>query len=183
MGFSDQLSFYTTILPQFSSGAYSGLKVPINLSSNHSIPEVCAQIWPNTDKFVLSSGARTAAGLINASILAFLSWMAYRNKESVCVLASFVVLMVLVPVYTYEHHLVFLLFPLVVLWTHIRGRWEYILAGICTFFIFWPLMWWRGAQKLVPELQWVFKESKMLAALGVMVMLCYCAEYSRDRAS
>ena len=110
MGFEEQKSFYTDVLPQFSSGQYSGLKVPIHLSSNHSIPEFCAQWFPAEKGTRISVAAQKFSSFVTIMLLSCLSWLAWKTKSEIKILGAFVVLMVLVPIYTYEHHLVFLLF-------------------------------------------------------------------------
>ena len=169
----EQLRFYTEILPQFSSGQYSDLKVPIHLSSNHSIPELCNQIWPNESPKTLSSAAKTASNLINLSLLGILSWRAYTCTRHIEIIGATIVLMVLVPVYTYEHHLVFLLLPTAIIWSNPPKGIAKLLAGLMTFFLFWPLSWWKYSQKALPEMQWLIQESKFLAALCLFFALCF----------
>ena len=187
MGFWDQKSFYTDVLPQFSSGQYSGLKVPIHLRSNHSIPELCAQWFPAEKGERISDAARRCASLIHGSIFIFLSCLSWkvRKKEGKekLVFGSFVILMVLLPIYTYEHHLVFLILPSAILLHQgrVHKKKYRIFSYIILFFLFWPLSWWREAQSLFPSVQWWFQESKTFAALLLMTMLCYSALYSEER--
>jgi hypothetical protein len=187
MGFSEQKSFYTDVLPQFSSGQYSGLKVPIHLRSNHSIPELCAQWFPAETGKRISDAARICASLIHGGIFIFLTWLSWsiRKKEGreKCVLGAFVVLMVLLPIYTYEHHLVFLILPSAILLHEVRQSTKRyrLLSYTALFFIFWPLLWWREAQSLFPSIQWWIQESKTFASLLLMCMLCYSALYSEDK--
>ena len=184
MGFEQQKSFYTDVLPQFSSGQYSGLKVPIHLSSNHSIPEFCAQWFPPEKGTRISTEAQRFSSLVNIGLLCLLSWCAWKTKSEKKILGAFIVLMVLVPIYTYEHHLVFLLLPGAILLSiqkeHTRffSVWSY---GTL-FFLFWPLIWWREAQNLFPVGKWMIQESKMFAALLLMGLLCYSALISKERA-
>ena len=184
MGFEDQKSFYTDVLPQFSSGQYSGLKVPIHLSSNHSIPEFCAQWFPAEKGMRISVEAQRFSSFVTIGLLGCLSLLAWKTKSEIKILGAFVVLMVLVPIYTYEHHLVFLLLPSAILLGIQKEHTRFF--SICSyttlFFLFWPLMWWKEAQKLFPAAKWVIQESKMFAALIVMGLLCYSAFISRERA-
>ncbi len=41
-----QARFYLDVLPQFASGAYNGLQVPISLPANHSLANLFDQLWP-----------------------------------------------------------------------------------------------------------------------------------------
>jgi len=182
--FEIQKSFYLDVLPQFSSGKYSGLKVPFHLKSNHSLPELCAQFFPAEKGAIISPQAKTIATCINGIGILGLSILAWKKGEEKNILGAFVVLMVLFPMYTYEHHLVFLIFPAAVLLKHCINR-SYgfqLLSFLTLFFLFWPLSWWRLAQKTFPSLQWWFQESKCLSALLLMFLLCYVSLYSKAKA-
>lgn len=184
MGFEEQKSFYTDVLPQFSSGQYSGLKVPIHLSSNHSIPEFCAQWFPAEKGTRISVAAQRFSSFVTIGLLSCLSWLAWKKTSEIKVLGAFVVLMVLVPIYTYEHHLVFLLFPSAILLSIQKehARFFSFCSYTTLFFLFWPLIWWKETQKLFPTAKWLIQESKMFAALVLMGLLCYSAFISRERA-
>ena len=184
MGFDQQKSFYTDVLPQFSSGQYSGLKVPIHLSSNHSIPEFCAQWFPAEKGTRISVEAQKFSSFVTIGLLCSLSWLAWKTQSEIKIIGSFIVLMVLIPIYTYEHHLVFLLFPSAILLSVQKEHTR--LFSICSyvtmFFLFWPLTWWKEAQNLFPVGKWWIQESKMFAALILMALLCYSAFISKERA-
>jgi hypothetical protein len=108
-----QLGFYTRILPTFATGSYNGLGVPISLFGNHSLANVYDQWFPSQGKILSLAAQRltslTALGLGLAA--AFL----FRPRSAVpadgfarAAQASAIgVLLLLLPVYTYEHHLVF----------------------------------------------------------------------------
>lgn len=184
MGFEQQKSFYTDVLPQFSSGQYSGLRVPIHLPSNHSIPEFCAQWFPPERGTRISAEAQRFSSVVTIGLLSLLSWLAWKTKSEKKILGAFIVLMVLIPIYTYEHHLVFLILPSAIL---LRIQKEHThLFSICSygtlFFLFWPLLWWKEAQKVFPAGKWMIQESKMFAALILMGLLCYSALTSKERA-
>ena len=182
MGFEEQKSFYTDVLPQFSSGQYSGLKVPIHLSSNHSIPEFCAQWFPAEKGRRISIEAQRAASVVNGVLFLMLSLISLKTKKEQRMLGAFVVLMVLVPIYTYEHHLVFLLLPAAIL-LKIQREHNRIFTALSygvLFFLFWPLSWWREAQSMFPYGKWLIQESKMFSALLLMGLLCYSTLYSKE---
>ncbi|MEZ4234914.1 MAG: glycosyltransferase family 87 protein [Myxococcota bacterium] len=113
-----QWNFYTHVLPTFSNGDYNGLAVPIGLFGNHSIPNLLDGILP-TPAATLSPAAQWAASLVNAGLLGLLGWAFWPRDAGAgddpdalrfryAAQASCVgVLLLLLPVYTYEHHLVF----------------------------------------------------------------------------
>ncbi|MFT4974890.1 MAG: hypothetical protein ACI8S6_000773 [Myxococcota bacterium] len=105
-----QLRFYTEVLPGFSSGEYHGLKVPITLPANHSIPDLYNQLWPGPNSRTLSPTAQSAASATSATLLVALLAAGRRQRDRIgeaCIAGAFVVLMVITPVYTYEHHFAF----------------------------------------------------------------------------
>ena len=108
-GLDVQLHFYTEVLPGFGSGDYNGLSVPISIFGNHSIPDLLNTALPSGDGS-LSTPARVLSTLSLLAVVAGTGW-AFRAEPSDAVaraaqLAAVAVAMLLVPVYTYEHHLV-----------------------------------------------------------------------------
>ena len=111
-----QWRFYRRVLPGFGTGDYNGLIVPITLFGNHSIPNLYAQIFPGFGDLgvvarVLSAG--TALMMLAGTMFAFRT--ATDEVQRVAQVAAIAVLMLLVPVYTYEHHLVWALPAVVVI--------------------------------------------------------------------
>jgi hypothetical protein len=122
-----QWGFYTEVLPTFSNGLYNGLGISIGLFGNHSLPNVLDAIAPHPSN-VLSPAAQWAASILNAALLALLAWAFWprdagtgtrrgappdplrRAAQASC----YGVLLLLMPVYTYEHHLVFAIPAMVV---------------------------------------------------------------------
>jgi len=117
VGLDEQLRFYTEVLPQFASGNYNGLTIKIGMFANHSVPNLLDQLWPGSDN-VLSGRARTAGSLATAALLLVMAGAFFRppadRLQQLGQAAAVMVAMLLVPVYTYEHHLVFALPALVV---------------------------------------------------------------------
>lgn len=110
-----QWRFFRHVLPGFGTGDYNGLIVPITLFGNHSIPNVYAQLFPGNGDLgvvarMLSSG--TAFGMVVGTMIAFRT--ASDEFQRVAQVAAIAVLMLLVPVYTYEHHVVWALPAVVV---------------------------------------------------------------------
>ncbi|MEC7987239.1 MAG: glycosyltransferase family 87 protein [Myxococcota bacterium] len=176
----EQITFYREVLPQFSSGSYSGLRVPINLPSNHSIPDIWNQLWPGENQRKLSSNAQQYSFLTTfflLGVLSYFSWKGKRQESKMYMLGAFISLMVLTPVYTYEHHLVFMLLPIVL----VAQRWKsfpffgraILLVGY--FFIAWPLSWLRDAQEFFPQLHWIIQESKFLSSVLIGMLCIYCS--------
>ncbi len=113
VGFWDQWRFYTEVMPGFGSGDYNGLTVGIDLYGNHSLPNVVNGWFPNGRGMSLSSTGRTVSGLLNLALVAGLFWALRRRPADPIAEAGHVgalcVAMLLVPVFTYEHHLVWAL--------------------------------------------------------------------------
>jgi hypothetical protein len=113
-----QLRFYTEVLPGFSRGDYNGLAVGIDLPGNHSLPDWLDRAWPPgpSPHLVLSSAATMASRVAAIALLGVTAWFvgAWRG-ERVDALAqanrfgAVAALTLLLPVITYEHHLVSLL--------------------------------------------------------------------------
>ena len=105
-----QWRFYTEVLPGFGSGDYNGLRVPIGMFGNHSIPNVFHALFPSADG-ALSMTARRLTTAVLFGTLAVMAaafwkrpadaWARYGQIATVCTA------LLLVPVYTYEHHLVY----------------------------------------------------------------------------
>ena len=179
---SVQMKFYTEILPGFSSGQYHGLTVPITLPANHSIPDLYNQLWPGETKHVLSPIAQRAASLTSLSLLAALVGLARRSRDrlgNANLAGAFTVLLLVTPVYTYEHHLVFMLFPAVALAGAMeagrlpRSWWPAI--GLSYFVVAWPLYMLRGLQDVIPFAHWWLQESKFFGMVAIAVFCVVAA--------
>ncbi|MEQ1566719.1 MAG: glycosyltransferase family 87 protein [Myxococcota bacterium] len=110
VGLGTQLEFYTRVLPKFGSGDYNGLTVKIEMFGNHSLPNLWHLYFPS-GKNVLSTPARLLSGLSTVAVVGgALAAFARPTSDPVRLAAqagAVLVAMLLVPVYTYEHHLVF----------------------------------------------------------------------------
>ena len=110
------LTFATSVLPTLSDGGYNGLGLPVALFGNHSIPNVWSQVFP-ADGPLLSPTARLASTatvlVLGVALLATLG--PPRDEDAAhAQLAGVMVFGLLVPVFTYEHHVIWA-FPAVVL--------------------------------------------------------------------
>ncbi|TNE90952.1 MAG: DUF2029 domain-containing protein [Deltaproteobacteria bacterium] len=105
-----QLRFYTEVLPTFGTGEYNGLTVGIGLFGNHSIPDLYNTAFPGNQR-VLSSPAQTLATITAAFVPALTLWRLRDEPADAWAAAGQVgalcVTILLIPVYTYEHHVVF----------------------------------------------------------------------------
>jgi len=112
VGFDAQLDFYTRVLPGFASGAYNGLSVPIGLYGNHSIPSLLHAVAPGGSggDAQMSVAASVLSAVCGIGLLGGLGWMFRRGGGDTfhrAAQASAVgVALLLLPVYTYEHHVV-----------------------------------------------------------------------------
>lgn len=110
--FAVQLRFYTEVLPAFSSGDYNGLRVPISLWANHSVPDVLNAVWPGAQGELSATARRLSSGftILLLSGLAAAFWRRGPDRVAVAGQVGAVgIATLLVPVYTYEHHLVYAL--------------------------------------------------------------------------
>lgn len=112
MGPGPQARFYTEILPTFASGEYNGLAVSIDLFGNHSLPNVFAGFWPGLAG-ALSPTARWLSSWAGLTLVLGLCWV-FRTPTSDPwrvggQVGAISIAMLLLPVYTYEHHLVWAL--------------------------------------------------------------------------
>jgi len=103
-----QLGFYTGVLPRLGGGDYNGLTIQIGMFGNHSVPNVLHQLFPSGHN-ALSGAARAGSAVATFSVLGALGWLFFRPTSDPVRLAAqastVLVAMLLVPVYTFEHHL------------------------------------------------------------------------------
>ena len=170
-----QVLFYRDVLPGFGSGDYHGLTVEIGLFGNHSLPNLWAQIWPAAKG--LSSQAQVASTLTNLFVVGASFYVLRGELDELGALAAFgllSVVMIVVPVYAYEHHVVSALVAWVaVAWGLFTGRlrWPWLLALVPAFVVqAWPIASWKSlALDQAPFLELMMQEAKFLAlvALGL----------------
>jgi len=143
VGGGTQIYFYTDVLPSFTSGGYHGLTVPVNIPMNHSILNFWMQVTSgfegmsrNTEATLLATNLARATSLSTLLCLFFLLRAPRPDPISRANAAgAFVVLMVLAPAFTYEHHLVFLIFPIIAASAalfsgRLHWRWAILLVAI-----------------------------------------------------
>jgi alpha-1,2-mannosyltransferase len=111
LGIADQFAFYTDILPAFASGDYNGLTIKIGMFANHSIPNLLDQLFPG-DGSRLSDTARWISTGAALALAAAAGWALRREdslEQTAAQVSALFLLALLIPVYTYEHHLIFAL--------------------------------------------------------------------------
>jgi alpha-1,2-mannosyltransferase len=165
VGPATQIRFYAEILPGFLRGDYHDLTVPISLPANHSIPDLWNLLWPGPTRTSLSGPAQWASKLCAVAALGAWAWRFRRPGEEAKAIGALTILMVVIPAYTYEHHLVFLL-P-AVLAAATLSPWFFV----AYFFLAWPLDALRWAQKALPGPDWLFRESKFAAEVAFFLLL------------
>jgi len=108
-GPSVQADFYLRVLPSFGSGNYNGLTVPISLFGNYSLPGLYFRMFGGHGH-VLSGTVRALSTGTALLLLGGLGWLFRDTPDDELSVAGQVgavcVAMLLLPVYTYEHHVV-----------------------------------------------------------------------------
>jgi hypothetical protein len=169
-----QWRFYTEILPGFSSGEYNGLRVPVDLPANHSIPDLLNQVWPGPNRHSLSAPARLLSSLASLGLLMLVAGMGRSARtalQQANLMGALTVVMLITPVYCYEHHLSMMVLPgaalATALWSQAAPRWAWAAALGAWFFVAWPLYWLRPLQAQLPPLRWALQESKFFGMLVI----------------
>jgi Glycosyltransferase family 87 len=176
-----QLRFYRDVLPSFSSGAYNGLSVSIGLFGNHSVPNLLDQALPSADS-QLSPTAQALSSAIGLTSLAGLAWL-FRARhpdafQRAAQASAYAVLLLLLPVYTYEHHIVFALPAAVICALAAEqgrlGPRGAALAGAFIGILLFDLQYIRAIAMALPDpigwLAGVFQELKSTALIGLLAL-------------
>jgi len=180
-GWETTRRFYVEVFPGFASGDYNGLRVPITLWANHSVPNVWIEAFPAETK-PWRHVSDTAWWGARVSLMALLGtglWRSLRAGDGLVDTALRVggvgVAMLLIPLYTYEHHLVWAVPALVATAGAIGvGRLPWWSVGVWWAALsVWAvdLFWWnRTFDDVDPEravLRWAMREGKMLGLLAL----------------
>lgn len=186
-----QWEFYTEVLPGFAHGEYHGLTVAISLAGNHSIPDIFNSLWPGPNATSLGKNAILASRIVSVGMLAWWFLRARRLTDvrgTARALGALTVLMVILPTYTYEHHLVFLLLPVGVLIAEVftkvasaplrellrdRKRLVWLACAVLAVALAAPpLHLVKDLSKAVPpELSPLVRESKFIGLMGLFFLL------------
>ena len=175
-----QWRFYTEVLPGFGQGSYHGLTVPIDLPHNHSIPSLLHEILGGGTKTSLGPLARGISRLVGLLLLGGLAWRFRRRPgdptSALCQAGAVVVLMLVLPVYSYEHHMVWMILPYAAAAAALASgrlgrRWWWVLVS-CYLVQALPLDWLKEIYKgldalgsLRQPVYYALRESKFIAAL------------------
>lgn len=180
-GWETTRHFYMDVFPGFASGDYNGLRVPITLWANHSIPNVWIEAFPAEHRpwREVSPTAWWGARLTLLGLMGFALWRSLQAGDEPVDRAlragGVGIAMLLVPLYTYEHHLVWAVPALVATAAAIGVRrlpWWALLLWVPAWAV-WAvdLPWWnRTFDDVDPErtvLRWSIREGKMLGLLAL----------------
>jgi alpha-1,2-mannosyltransferase len=186
VGLPHQVTFFRDVLPGFGSGDYNGLAVPIGIFGNHSLPNLWHQALPSGGP-LLSAAARTGATASNLALLLGLGWWfraAPRDELATAAQIGAVgIVMLLFPVYTYEHHLVWALPAMVVATVGVaRDRlgvgWAVVVGLSVAALLFELAALKRTAAELHPVGHWLWMEAKTFGLFG---LLAACARLGVSR--
>lgn len=192
VGLDHQVAFYRDVLPGLQRGEYNGLKIQIGMFANHSVPNLLHQAFPSGGN-VLSPLARGGATFLQFALVLAMGWL-FRVRTSDPVrhgaqASAVLVVAMLVPVYTYEHHLVFALPAMVFCVLAVaRGwvpRWAAAPIAVALAVLAFDLPPLRTfATKVVTERVrapfLLLQESKFLAAVTVGVVCAWVGSTALD---
>lgn len=161
--------FFLEILPGLSDGGWNGLGVPLSFRANHSLPGLLNGLFPGPDEATLSPVARGLGAAASLVGLAGLAWLGRVERDALgegLLWGALSALVVVTPVYAWEHHHVLLLLPMVAVGVALlRGRlprWTWGIFGLCWAIWAWRLPWWRAAWQAAAPLRPLIEESKLL---------------------
>lgn len=189
VGWDAQLRFYRDVLPGFARGDYNGLFISILHPGNHSLPNLWAQLFDAERR--LTGLAQILAAATTLGLLGLLAWKLRRQAPDLlgaaAAAAAVSVMMLLIPVYAYEHHLVQMIFPLVVTSVALaRGRlgrgWILALAPAYTVLAWWWPAIAAASRSVGGPTGWLLQEAKFFAMVTVC-LACAFAATQQDRAT
>ncbi|MBX2797659.1 MAG: DUF2029 domain-containing protein [Myxococcales bacterium] len=184
VGVAEQWAFYSDVLPGLGAGDYNGLRIKIGMFGNHSVPNLAQQLLPGASEHALSTGARMVSAGVLVTVLGGLTYLFERptsDPTRIAAQASAVLLvMLLVPAYTYEHHLIFALPAMVLAAVALDRGWLGMVwaipLGLAVAVLLFPLPHLRAlSQQLlapsVPAAAWVVQELKFAGLLTLLVAM------------
>jgi len=171
---SVQLHYYSQVIPTFPDGNYNDLTVPIGIPGNHSLADLYRHFWPGSSRRLLSGSAHLATLLVGITLVGVLAALTRKRRDALgeaCGAGAWVALMVMLPVYTYEHHLTLLLLPVAAaVQSGVTGRlhWGGWVATVVGFILLaQPLSFVRRVGEFLPGgMNW-YPETKLLGILLV----------------
>lgn len=173
-------TFWLEVLPGFGSGRYNALTVGIDLFGNHSLPNLWDAVWPHADgrHLALSAPARVASVVSAVGLVAGVGWLLRRDGDGLAragQVGAVGVVMLLVPVITYEHHLVWAIPAAVASFAALlRGRlargWAWALVP-ATLLLMWDLQALKSASRDAMEVAVWLGVALREAKFGALVLL------------
>jgi hypothetical protein len=167
--------FFLDVLPQMGDGGWNGLDVPLSFRANHSLPGLLDRVFPSPDDVHLHPTARLLGTAASGAGLLGVCWLGRHRRDALgegLVWGALHALMVITPVYSWEHHHVLLMLPMAAIGVALLEgrlpRWAWSLFGLCLAIWAWRQPWWRAAWRAAPSLRLVIEESKLLLPLLVL---------------
>lgn len=175
VGVECSVRFVRDVLPGLSDGGWNGLGIPLDFRANHSLAGMLNGVFPGPDDGTLSQTARQLGRGLTALGFLGLGWIGRRRFDPIgeaLLWGALSALVVITPVYAWEHHHVLLLLPMVAIGQALRERrlprWCWMLFLLCWAIWAWRLPWWRAAWRSWPSLRPLVEESKLLLPLVLL---------------
>lgn len=181
----EQLRFYADVLPTLSDGRYHGLTVPLTTFDSYAPAGQLARIWPAAEG--LSGPARVGVSLVNLALLGGTAWAAWREPtdgwQRAGQLAAVAGASALVPVFVFDHHLIWLLpaagLVLAGLVAGRLGRAWWLPAGLGLFALLVPLSFFRPDDLVSRSLLQAALQLAQIAGLYGLVVCAWALAGSR----
>lgn len=181
-GWDLHVHFLAEVLPQFSSGEYNGLAVKISDLVNAAPASLFDTLFPN-DGRGLSGTARLLTTAFGLSAISWTAW-SFRHPgadvaQEAARVSAVAVLLLLVPVFTYEHHLVWAMPALAVssagvLQGRLSRRWVPAVGFAWAGLAFYVSLLYPIHATVAQPLAYVVAEMKLIAILTVWAGCVVC---------
>jgi len=167
-----QIRFYLRVLPMFANGNYNGLSVPIDMFGNHSLPNLLHQFLPGGTAHRLGRLTGEVSRVLSLCMVAGVGtawwWDTEDRFREWAQLASVGVLLLMIPVYTYEHHVVWAL-PAVVLCVMAAIERTRLSDWASALMVAAVFVWAFELAMLKPVWQWLLDQGGLLSPLAFVV--------------
>ena len=192
VSFETQLRFYSDILPGLFSGDYNGLRIPISIFGNHSPSEFFHSLLPGARTQLSTAGRLLSVSTTLGCLLLLFRSCSKRPQSALheaAQVSAVALTMLLIPLYTYEHHMVWA-WPAIALlcyaaWQRIIDRrWLWLAAAL---WLVWATqlmslklvyVWIKPISGL---LGWCIKEAKFLALVSLFIAMLRLERVFRRR--
>lgn len=176
VGPAAQLRFFTEVVPGFANGSYNGMVVKISLFANHSLPNLVDQALPGDGQRLTTAGTGVSLALA-FGLVAGLGWAFRVRSDDPWQVAGQVTAVgaagLLIPVYTFEHHLVFAIPGAVAVTAAVVARrlhpaWWLAVVAVAVG-LAWPHVHLRGLAEAWPgPVGWALQELKCGALIALL---------------